>query len=429
MKVSSEPIENCQVALNVEAEDAELDKYMKLAYNHLVGRVAVPGFRKGKTPRSILEQHIGKEAFLQEAMEHMIPDLYTEALKDQKIEAIDQPSIEVLQDEPVKFKAIVPIKPTVKLGSYKDIRIESSKKEITDDDVEKTIEQFRAQKATLVSVDRPVQFGDVITMDIEAKQDGKVVINRKDAVYEVVKDSYVPLPEFSEKMVGLAKGAEIDFVLSYPEDYKIKQVAGKEFQLKVIVGEVKEKNLPELNDEFAKESGQETVAALKGQIKKSMQETVDARGRQEFEQKSLDSAVEMSDVQYPPIMKKREIERIVRNDVKNFPDGVKGFERYLKSIDKTPDDYQREIEEIANRRLLRAIVLGKIAEEEGVKVEEPEIDAEIERMVSGSENQEDLKNFFNLPQSRDSISETLLTQKALKVLTDITSGNAAAESK
>jgi trigger factor len=329
----------------------------------------------------------------------------------------------------VKFKAIVPIKPAVKLGAYKDIRIEQVKKEITDDDVEKTLEQFRAQKATLVPVDRPAQFGDVITMDIEAKEGDKIVINRKDAPYEVVKDSYLPLPEFSEKMVGLSKGAEIDFVLSYPEDYKIKQVAGKEFHLKVKVSEVKEKNLPELNDDFAKEAGQETVAALKEQIKKSMQETVDARGRQEFEQKSLDSAVDLSDVQYPPIMKTREIERIVRDDVKNFPDGVKGFERYLKSVNKTPDDYQKEIDEIANKRLLRAIVLGKIAEEEGVKVEEPEIDAEIERMVAGSEKQEDLRTFFNLPQSRDSINETLLTQKALKVLTDITGGNAAAESK
>ncbi|HAV10478.1 MAG TPA: trigger factor [Dehalococcoidia bacterium] len=428
MKVSCEPIEQCQVALNIEAEAIELDKYMKLAYNHLVGRVAVPGFRKGKTPRSILEQHIGRGAFLQEAMEHMIPDLCSEALKDQKIEAIDQPSIEVIQSEPVKFKVVVPIKPSVKLGAYKDIRIELVKKEITDDDVEKTLEQFRSQKATLIPVDRPVQFGDVITMDIEAKEGDKTVISRKGAQYEVVKDSYLPLPEFSEKIVGLAKGGEIEFTLTYPEDYKIKQVAGKEYQLKVNVGEVKEKKLPELNDEFAKEAGQDTVAALKEQIKKSMQETVDARGRQEFEQKSLDSAVDMSDVQYPPIMKQREIERILREDVKNFPDGVKGFERYLKSINKTSDDYPKEIDEIAHKRLRRAIVLGKIAEEEGVKVEEQEIDAEIERMVSGSERQEDLKKFFNLPQSRDSISETLLTQKALKVLTDITSGNAA-ESK
>jgi trigger factor len=146
MKVTSEPIENCQVALNVEAEEAELDKYMKLAYNHLVGRVSVPGFRKGKTPRSILEQHIGKEAFLQEAMEHMIPDLYTEALKDQNIQAIDQPTIEILGSEPLKFKAVVPIKPTVNLGAYKDIRIEKTKREITDEDVDKTVEQFRAQK-------------------------------------------------------------------------------------------------------------------------------------------------------------------------------------------------------------------------------------------------------------------------------------------
>jgi trigger factor len=167
--------------------------------------------------------------------------------------------------------------------------------------------------------------------------------------------------------------------------------------------------------------------ALREQIKKSMQETVDSRAQQEFEQKSLDAVVEISDVQYPPVLKKREIERIVRDDVKNFPDGAKGFERYLKSINKTTEDYEKEIDEIANKRLLRAIVLGKIAEDQAVKVEDSEIDAEIDRMVTGSEKEEDLRKFFNLPQSRDSISETLLTQKAIKALIDITGGKAAEE--
>jgi len=209
----------------------------------------------------------------------------------------------------------------------------------------------------------------------------------------------------------------------------LSQVAGKEYSLHVKILEVKDKLLPELNDDFAKESGQDTMEALRAQIKKSMQETIDARSQQEFEQKSLDAAVEQSEVQYPPILKKREIERIVRDDVKNFPDGAKGFERYLKSINKTTEDYEKEIDEIADKRLHRAIVLGRIAEEEGVKVEESEIDAEIDRMVAGSEKEQDLRNFFNLPQSRESISETLLTQKAIKALTDITGGEATAGSK
>lgn len=426
MKVSSEAIENSQIAVNIEAEDADLDKYMKVAYNHLVGKVAVPGFRKGKTPRAILEQHLGKDAFLREALEHLIPELYEEAIASEKIEAIDRPDIELLQMEPVKFKAVVPVRPTVKLGNYKDIRLDPTKVEITDDDADKTIEQIRLQHATLLPVERPLQFGDVITADIECKQGDRTVMDRKDSVCEVVKDSLLPLPGFAEKVEGLEKGAKTDFTLSYPEDHRVESLRGKDYNLRVKISEVKEKKIPELNDEFAKQLGSTDVAAMKAEVKKNLQTAAEDRARRDFEQKTLDAAVDISEVKYPPIMKEREVERLIQEDARNFPDGVKGLEKYLQSINKTPDQYKKELEDVAHRRIVRSLVLTEIATAENVKVEDAEIDAEIEKMVANNEKAEEMRKFFNMPQSRDSILQVLMTQKTLKVLTGIVSGSTVA---
>src|SRR4030065_26002 len=159
MKVSTEPVQNSQVALNIEMEPVEIDKYLDRAYNRLVKRVSVPGFRKGKAPRDILERHIGKDALFQEALEDLIPRAYKEALDEQKIEPIDQPEFELVKTEPLIFKAVVPLKPTVKLGDYTKIRVKSKPVKISEEDTEATIEQLRHQQATLSPVDRPVQFG------------------------------------------------------------------------------------------------------------------------------------------------------------------------------------------------------------------------------------------------------------------------------
>src|SRR4030065_2075115 len=156
MKVSTEPVENSQITLNIEMEPVEIDKYMETAYTRMVRKVALPGFRKGKAPRKILERHVGKDALFQDARDALIPAAYKEALEEQKIEPIAQPQFELVQTEPLIFKAVVPLKPTVKLGDYTKIKVESKPVEISDEDVEATIEQLRYQQAILSPVDRPV---------------------------------------------------------------------------------------------------------------------------------------------------------------------------------------------------------------------------------------------------------------------------------
>ncbi|MCX6004848.1 MAG: trigger factor, partial [Chloroflexi bacterium] len=267
MKISSEQIENSQVALNVEMEGAETDKYMEQALEHLSKRVTLPGFRKGKAPRSLVEQHMGKQAIFQEALEHLIPEAYEEALKNESIRAIADPKIELLKIDPVVFKAIIPVQPIVTLGNYKDIRLRPEKREITEKEVDEVIEQLRTQMGTLEPVERNVQFDDIVSIDIDGKKDEEKLINRKDVLHEVRKESKYPVPGFSEKLIDLGKGDETEFSISFPAEYEIKELSEKLVHFKVKINEIKEKILPEITDEFAKNAGGESLTDLKEKIK------------------------------------------------------------------------------------------------------------------------------------------------------------------
>ena len=425
MKISAEPIENSQVTLNIEMETIEVDKYLERAYNRLVKKVAVPGFRKGKTPRAILEQHVGKDTLLREAFEDLIPEAYEEAVESQEIDAIARPQFELIQTEPLIFKAVVPLRPTVKIGDYKQIRIESKPVEVSQEDVEETIKQLRLQHAILSPVDRPVQFGDVVTIDIEGEKEGEPFAIRKDFVYEVVREARLPLPGFAEKLEGMKKGEEKGFVLSYPSDYEMKELAGKDHAFKVTVTEVKDKKLPEANDEFAKNIGSQDLASLREQIYANLKARAEERARLELEQKVVDAAIELSEVVYPPVLADREIDRLLNDEVRHFNQGITGLENYLKNINKTLDDHLEELRPVANRRVVRSLVLGKVAEEEKIEVGDPEIDEEIEKMKKDAGKQaEEIEKLFSLSQARDSVKQFLVGRKSVERLVQIATSSA-----
>jgi trigger factor len=420
MKVSTEPTEKSQVTLNIEMEPAEVDKYLDKAYSRLVRRVSVPGFRKGKAPRDILERHIGKDTLFREALEDLIPATYKEALESQELDAIAQPQFELIQMEPLIFKALVPLKPTIKLGDYQKIKVESEPVEVKEEDVEATIEQLRRQQAILSPVDRPVQSGDIVTIDVEGTRDGEPFPISKDVVYEVMREARLPLPGFAEKLEGMSKGEEKSFVLSYPPDYEIKELAGKEHAFKVTVKEIKEKNLPEIDDDFAKNLGKEDLSSLREQLSSNLKARAEERARLETEQKAVDAAVELSEVEYPPVLSEREIDRLLSDEARQFTEGITGLENYLKTLNKTMDDHREELRPMANRRVIRSLVLGKISETEKIEVDDSEIDAEIEKMVKDADKQaEEMRKFFNLPQARDSIKQFLLGRKTLERLVQI----------
>ena len=424
MKVSSEPIENSQVSLNVEMEANEVEEYLGKAYNHLVSKYKVPGFRKGKTPRTVLERHIGKDTLLQEALEQLIPDACQKAMEEQKIEAIARPEIQIMQTEPVVFKAIVPVYPTIKLGDYKGIRVDSIPVVLTDQEIEAAIQQLRLQHAVLVPVDRPAKMDDAVTMDIEGESEGKPFTIRKDLVYELVKESPLPLPGFADKLEGIAKGEERSFTLSYAADYKIPELAGKDYSFKVKATEIKEQQLPEANDEFAKTVGVESMAVMREQIISRLKERAEEIARSEREQKIIDAAVELSEIQYPPILVENEIDRLVKDETRSFNDGFKGLENYLDSVGKSMETHREELRPVASRRVVRSLVLEKIAEAEKIEVSAAEVDTEVEKMVKEADKQaDDVKKLFSLPQARISIENFLISRKTMEQLRQIASSS------
>ncbi|HJX03768.1 MAG TPA: trigger factor [Dehalococcoidia bacterium] len=424
MKLTSEAIESRQVQLNIEMEEEEVEQYKDKAYKNLVNRVSVPGFRKGKTPKTILENLIGKDTILQEAIEGMIPEVYNKALEQEKIVAIARPHIELLQTQPVTFKAIVPLLPEVTLGNYKDIRIEYALPEITDADIDGALQQIQQQQSTLVPVERPAEDGDVVTLDISGEEQGEALPLRKDLVYELRQGNALPLPGFAEKVMGIAKGEERSFSLTYADDYENKELAGKNYSFNIKANEIKKRELPEINDELAKTLNSNDLQDLQGKVAAQLKNRNEQRTNAEYENKIFEKLIDISKTEFPPVLSEIEIDGMIEEEAKNFPDGLQGLEKYLVSIGKPMDDHRKELQPIALGRVTRALLLSKIIEAEGVTVDDAELQGEIDKMAGQSQAEgEEFKKLFTLPQTRKSLEQFLIRQKAVLLLSNIAKGN------
>jgi trigger factor len=383
----------------------------------------VPGFRKGKTPRNVLESLIGKDALLQEALEDMVPEVYEKAIKEKQIEPIARPKVDIKQTNPAIFEAIIPVKPEVNLGNYKDIRIEFNQPVIEEKEISAVEQQVQYQQSTLVPVDRPAEYGDVVTIDVEGEEDGKPVQPRKDLMYELVKDYQMPVPGFVDQIVGVNKNEEKSFTLTYPEDYDIKDLAGKQISFKVKASEIKKREMPELNDDLAKAVGNENLAEMKEKIKAQLMARADQRNDAEYEQKIIEKIIEDSKIEFPPVMAESEIDSMIDEESRNFKDGLTGLENYLKNFSKNMEEHRNELTEVAKKRVLRTLIIDRVAEQEKITVEKAEIDKEIDDFVKQSEkDQENMRKFWDLPQARKSIEEVLTRKKTMDYLKDNAKG-------
>lgn len=422
MKVTKEKTENSQAFLTIEMEPAEVEKSLTESYKRLVGRTNIPGFRKGKAPRAVLERHLGKESFLEDALKHLLPQAYEKAIKEQKIEAFAPPQIEVAQTDPVIFKATVPLPPTITLGDYHGIQVAPETVETTEDNVNGAIEQLRHQHATWESVERPVDFGDLAVLDIESNIEGEPFINQKGAQYQTLRDLSFPAPGFAEQLVGMKKSEEKEFKLQFPSDYPRSELAGKESSFKVSVGEIKQEILPELNDDFARQVSPdfETLDSLREQITTNLKLRAEEKARVNFEERVVEAVVDVTRTEFPPILVEMEIDRLLDEQSRQLQMEGRDLEEYLRNINKTNEQLHEELHPIATKRITRSLMLGKVAEEEKVEVSDSEIDAEIENMLkSATEKKDKLKEFLNTPRSRDSAKQLLITRKTINRLVEI----------
>jgi len=428
MKVSTENPGNCQTVLTIEAEANELDKSLDEAYRRLVNKVSIPGFRKGKAPRPILVQHIGKDSLLEEAFEHLVPDLYKQAIESEELEPIARPEIEVVQSEPLVFKATVALKPEVKLGDYHSIKMEPSRvPKISKEDVAAAIEEYRERQGAWVPVDRPVKLGDLVTMDIEASVEGETWLDHKGIFYEVNSDSRSPVPGFASYLEGVEKNKEKSFSLIIPDDHEMEAMRGKEATFKVTVSEIKEKQLPELDDRLAQGAGYDNLAAMKKKATADLKAKAEAQNRFELRQKAIEALVDISEVHYPPLLEEEEINGLLADEARRL--GFRELAEYLKRSNKTEEELREELRPLAQRRLRQSLVLGKLAEEEKIEISPSEVDNKVEEIAGGAEDKEQATQFFSLPQVRQQIEQSLYTEKTMDRLLQIATGKAETTKK
>jgi len=425
VKVTNDKVENTQAFLTVEMEPAELEEALTKSYRRLVQKAEIPGFRRGKAPRDILERHIGREGLLDDALKALVPEAFNKAIAEQKIEAFAQPHIEITQSEPLIFKATVPLPPVVKLGDYQRIKVAPEPAALSEDDVTAAIEQLRHQHATWEPAERPVAFGDLLTLDVESTVEDKPFINQKGAQYQVMRDTPFPAPGFAGQLVGMKRDEEKEFELPLPSDYPKSELAGKEASFKVGVAEIKQEKLPELNDEFAKELNPDlaTLSSLREQVATNLKLRAEDKARADFEERLVDAVVDITGLEFPPILVELEINRLINQRLQRWQAAGKGLEEYLSSINKTEEELREELRPLATRRVNWSLVLGEIAEKEKVEVNDSEIDTEIESMMKGAgENKERLQQLLNTPQSRESIKQSLITRKTIQRLEEIAGG-------
>lgn len=422
MKVTAEKAENSQVVLDVEMEPAELEKYLNIAYRHVVSRATVPGFRKGKAPRDVLERYVGKAALLEDAIEHLVPEACDKAIEEQKLEAVARPHVDLVSVEPVRFKATVPVKPTVKLGDYKNISVERKAVEITGEQIDRVVDQLRQQQAVFTPVDRPVRYNDIIAMTLEGSVEQRQIVNEKGAPYRVIKELDLPLPGFPEKLEGAVRGEERAFSLVFPDTHPAQDLRGKYCDFKVTVTEIKEQCLPELDDAFVKSlgGGAETVDALREKVKTDLKARAESVERNRFDDEAMQALVDGAHVEYSPILVDIEVDRLMKNEEERASQSGKKLKDMLKATNQTEEQLRTELRLIAEKRLVRGLVLGQLADDDKIEVSEEDIAQEIEKAAKSSgDKEQEVRDFLKLPSVKVSIVNTVLTRKTMARLIEI----------
>jgi len=421
LKVSSERLEGCLVALTVEIEPEEMEKAQEGAYRRLVKKVAVPGFRKGKAPRALLELHIGKGSFDAEALDRLVPELYDQAIEQEKVIAIGQPDLEMTQADPPIFKATVPVRPEVELGDYHSIKVTKDKVEITDEDVEQGIDNLRQMQATHEPVERDAGLNDIVIIDVEGIVEEKTVLDSKESQYRITENSVMPVAGFADQIQGMKAGDQKEFTLPFPEDHASEELAGKDCLFKVSMSDVKEEKLPEVDDEFAKSMGQgiETVEQLKEKLRENITTAAERDSQSKLENEVIDGIAAISKVEFPAIFTEQEIDRLGNEQMMRL--GGMQVQDFLKYRGITEEDFRNELRPAAEKRVMSSLILNKVHDTENVEVDEAEIDSEIDKIVeeAGEEQAEAIKKMFETAEARESIRGRLLTEKTINLLIDI----------
>ncbi|MDE7342271.1 MAG: trigger factor [Lachnospiraceae bacterium] len=386
MSLQVEKLEKNMAKLTIEVGADRLDKAIESAYQRQKGKISIPGFRKGKVPRQVVEKMYGKEVFYEDAANMLIQDAYAEALDECEEDIVSSPKIEVTQIEagkPFIFTAEVALKPEVKLGKYKGVKVEKSETAVTDEEVDEVIERERENNARNIAVeDRAVKDGDMTVLDFEGFVDGVAFEGGKGENYPLTIGSGAFIPGFEEQLVGAEIGKELEVNVTFPEDYQSEDLKGKAAVFKCTVKEIKEKELPELDDEFASEVSEfDTLAEYKEDVKKNLEEKKVKEAKENKEREAVEAVVDLSEMDIPEAMIETQQRQMVDEFAQRITMQGLSMEQYFQF---TGTNYQQMIENVkpqAEKRIQSRLVLEAIAAAENIEVSDEEFDKEIETMA------------------------------------------------
>ena len=379
MNVSQQGKENHQAVLHIELEPERVERALQHAARHVAQRYRIPGFRPGKAPYNVIVQRFGRDALFEEALEELGPQVYQEAVKEAGLEPFAPGSINVLEREPLTFKALVPLMPEVDPGDYKNVKVEVEDPEFTDTDLEDILENLQTEQAAWNTVDRPAQLEDRVAAHVLGTLDGETMIDTTDE-FQVTDASFRDFPpDFADEVIGMRAGESREFSLTYPEDAEREALRGKAATFNVTVNEVKERELPPLDDDFAKGlnlSGVETLDQLKERItvNETARRTREARDKVETE--VMDAVLGQAVVNYPPIIVLNELEYEVERQEQAMRNLGLTLESYLRFTNQTPDAFRATLAPAVEKRVQRALLLDEIAKRENIGTQVDESDEE-----------------------------------------------------
>jgi len=421
MQVTKEQLDPCKIQLTIEVDADQAMKAVDEVYREFSQSKAIPGFRKGKAPRAILERVVLPEAVKERAIEIMISPAYFDAIEQEKIEPYADPHVEIVKyesGEPFSFKAEIPLPPQVKLGEYKGIKVEKRKVDITDEDVDAQLKYLQESRATTEKVEgRGLQTTDVAIADISSAPVGEEMPAARRSFLQMGGN----MPGFDENIIGMNPGERKVFELTYPEDFADKDVAGKKFSFDVAIETIRERKMPEIDDEFAKTVGDfETVDALKEDIRKHLLQSAEEAAEREVEHKIVDEIVFRSEIFFPDVMVNHEVHHDLEDLHARLERQGMTIEQYLKRIDKSQEDFIKEMREEAAKGIKNGLALGDVIEAEKLEVTDEDVDAEIAGIAEKSgADAASVEEYLKKQGGRPSLRSSMLNKKVFDFLKSV----------
>ncbi|WP_295634766.1 trigger factor [uncultured Mitsuokella sp.] len=388
MKVTVENGENQQVTLTIEVEAAEVNKAVEKACKSLANRVNIPGFRKGKAPRMIVERHVGKDAVLQEAFDLVAPKALNEAFDEQKIEPVTRPNVDIVTLEEGKdlvFKATVTPRPEVKLGEYKGLKVEKAAVNITDEDVDKQLKTFQDRQGKLVDAPEgaEVKDGDFTTLDFKGFVDGEAFDGGEGKDYPLQIGSKSFIPGFEDQLIGAKIGEERDVNVKFPEEYHAKELAGKDATFKCTIRSIKTKELPAIDDELAKKVSKfQTLEELKADIRKNLEENAERTAENDQKSAAIEMATNNITVDIPAVMIDNRVTAMIQEMAMRLEQQGMKLEQYLQYAGTDIAKLREQYRETAEKNVKTDLMLEEVAKAENIKVEGKDLDAEVAAMAA-----------------------------------------------